>query len=1166
MSEDPIRLQNAQQEIRDAYFNHDEGLFTLDCVPGAGKTTVIKDISPKDLLRRYVAGDSTPEQRIAVISFNRSEAEAIVSEICERLEKIVSHNLIPAASKISDVELEYLLQRIRQAPYIGTIDSFLRDIFGEIATEVGFDEMPKVGNTAKQKQLHKNCYQQLQADPDVAHILARLEAAYPEEEYNKGISSLLKDAVAYCRNRRLSIDSFQTTLQATIEDVYVGGPPQSFHDIVSVIERSVEADNLSSYYNHLNDTDKEAICEADANLYDAWWDSIDDFCTVLEVYHQTYRQAIRCHGEISHTDVAYLVDAYFDGRLDDIDEAYRTRIRQRYHTRIQSLIIDEAQDVSLIQHAALSHLINSKTRVCCAGDLMQCIYSWRHAEPTLFENATDDGEYLGIEWDTHEHRTATTTYRCVPEIARVINEIAEPALTDPTRGNLGELDIRYPGLDANRDPTDESSVHIASFAPPNDKPDSEPWVNPDHRSGEADVVAELLSNRLEDGTFTDDHGDPLGISVLFRWRRHMEAYETAFEQAGLNVRNMSENLFDCDVVTTVFDICEWLIEPESSERTRELVVESHLDLDSLYNHFETNGWNIDDVVDNGDLSAIHGQILSDLIRLRNRRDQCLSRPAAVYIEEIIETLSLRADPHDLFDVDSNQRVANLDGLVKKIQEWEGDKQLSPHELIELVKPFREKPYNGPNKPNTGDANHEVEFRTIHDVKGDENDIIVLANPGFSLAKFGPQDGRFIKQKDVAALAPPGNTDISVNINVPIYNNGLYDPDATWWDKDSGLRWATNHWCDTSNSSADLNSLVGSDRFKKIVANERAEAWRLLYVALTRARDHLVIPLPQKMPKSQPRDRWCDTIREALNFSGNAETYTLDPEAETNTKSIKISVKDVTPDATKESLSPSVSKTDSDVAVTPPRRNELDQWVPRFLNPSTMYQLTDDPQEHAIDHLLNNAIHTDTNEVLDDVDLQFDQFGPADIGTCLHDVLTTLVDRDTPEETLRSRGNDVREVFDGVVDDYTSRISDTERDELFRFFQAEVLDEFLESELWAQIQQADEVIVEQPIDGLVTVDDVEIELHGTADFVVEMPSGKRHVTDVKITLTEQTDETRHRYQLQVAAYAYLFAQQGKQNSSMSVHRTVEAFGVDRATVHNSLSPEIVENRLQMLLEE
>jgi len=452
----------------------------------------------------------------------------------------------------------------------------------------------------------------------------------------------------------------------------------------------------------------------------------------------------------------------------------------------------------------------------------------------------------------------------------------------------------------------------------------------------------------------------------------------------------------------------------------------------------------------------------------------------------------------------------------------------------------------------------VEFRTIHDSKGDEDDIIVLANPGFSLWSLGPQNDRLLTQGAVSGLAPPTNTELPADIDLPPYN-GLYDPDAEW-ERDIGLRWASNHWRDAVTETTNSTSLVGPPRLEGIVANQRAEAWRLLYVALTRAREHLVVPLPRSLPgTSRCRDRWLDMLRAALDFTGGTDSYTLDP-AVASTDAIKIGVNDVNPYATA-TASPSTATAHSDVAVAAPRRSELTPWVPRFVNPSTLYALTDDPAGNARDHLLENALHTATNDVPDSLSLPFDRLGPDDIGTCLHDVLTTLVDRGMPAATLRACEGDVRSVFDAVVDAHAPRLTESDREQLFSFFRTEVLAAFLDSALWNRIQQADSVTIEQPVDGLVTVDDVEIELHGTADFVIEMPTGEQHITDVKITLTEQTAETRRRYELQVAAYAYLFEQQDR---SATVHQSIEAFGVDRATVKDSVSPSTIEERLQDLV--
>jgi len=122
------------------------------------------------------------------------------------------------------------------------------------------------------------------------------------------------------------------------------------------------------------------------------------------------------------------------------------------------------------------------------------------------------------DWDTHENRTATTTYRCVPDIAAGINAIAEPVFSDPARGNLGDLDASYPRLDAARDGGeggDGAAVHVSSFAGIG-HPGRAMGRDPDGELGEANMLATHISRGLADGTFCNDDGDPLGVTVLFR--------------------------------------------------------------------------------------------------------------------------------------------------------------------------------------------------------------------------------------------------------------------------------------------------------------------------------------------------------------------------------------------------------------------------------------------------------------------------------------------------------------------------------------------------------------------------------------------------------------------------------------------------------------------------
>ncbi|EMA58749.1 UvrD-helicase domain-containing protein [Halorubrum lipolyticum] len=1209
---DPVRLRGAQREIRDAYFAADAGLFTLDCVPGAGKSVVAHHVAAEDILRRYAAGDPTPEQHVAVVSFNRDEAADIAPAICDRLRALVEHDLVPAAADVSEAELRYLRQRTRQAPYAGTVDGFLRGIFREFAGDIGFDGTPSVGNDALLRRVHRDCYESLRDDPEHARRLRDLEAAYPEGEYDAGVDEMLADALAYCRDRRLSTDSFRSELTRTRDSTYPGGRPDSFDAIARSVRLFVEGEAIGDreaagkatgsreaagdasdgdasgaaadrLREAVTGPDRARLLGADRELYDAWGARIDDFCAVLSAYRARYRTAVREHGAVSHTDVAYLVDAFLDesrGRSDlpeplrSVDDSHRDRVLRTYRSRIRSLVIDEAQDVSAVQHAALSHVVTSESRVFACGDALQGIYLWRHADPRWFAAATAEGTYLGVDWDTHENRTATTTYRCVPDVAAAINAVAGPVFDDPARGRLGDLDAASPRLNAARDGGDDPAVHVSSFAGIG-HPGSGTWADPEGEVGEANMLARHVSRGLADGTFRDADGDPLGVTVLFRRGTRMPEYEAAFADEGLRVRTATDALFDCPAVETALAVCEWLIAPGAPRRTAELLTESPLCDAVDASPVEARMWDLDRVLDDDPpaLGDAQRNALEGLARLRDRSDAFRRLPASVYVEDVVEALALRADPNGFVDeTDADQRVANLDALVETLSDWEGEDRYPPSELIDLAAPFREDPGLGPTQPSAAGTASDVEFRTVHRAKGDQDDVVVVADPGFDIWSRGPHTRRFVAQGPIAGLAPPTNTDVPGDIPVPPFDGGLYDA-GDGWSRDAGLRWATARWRDSAvdsvsdsasdTASADRDALVGPARLGRVAGNERAEAWRLLYVALTRARDHLVVPLPRSAAGGElTRDRWLDALRDGLAFPrGGSDSYELRLDADPNRDAIEVGVNDA--DLFARLDRPVSTAGRAHVAASPTRRDRLDPWVPRFLSPSTMYPLTEDADRYALAHLLGEPLHTATNEVSDGLPLRFDRLGPEAVGTCLHDALTRLVAGGVDGGAIRTTGADARAAFDEAANALPEPVAGAEREGMFAFFRT-VLDDFLDSDLWERIADpATAVGVERPLDGLAEVDDLEVEIHGRADFVVEYPTGERFVTDVKIALAEPTPETRRRYELQIAAYAFLAEQRGASDATVS--RTVETFGVATETTGASWPPDIVHRRLRRLLD-
>ena len=1038
--------------------------------------------------------------------------------------------------------------------------------------------MPSVGNKALLKQVHQECYEQVRGDPAYEQRLRDLELAYPDGEYDAGVAEMLEAAVTFCRDQRLSTEQFQSELEQTREATYPGGKPERFDDIVQSVTRFVIGSDGTiedRVREGVDESERDRLLDADRELYDAWCDRIDDFCTVLSAYRTAYQEYVRENGVVSHTDVAYLVDAYLrecDDRsqlsepLQGINDAQRDRVRRTYRSRICSLIIDEAQDVSAIQHAALSHIVTSDSRVFACGDVRQGIYLWRHADPTWFDTAIASGRYLGVDWETHENRTATTTYRCVPDIAAGINAIAEPTFTDPARGDIGDLDVTYPQLEAARNGNEDPAVHVSSFAGVG-QPGSETWATPDTEVGEANILATHISKGLADGTFCDESGDPQDITVLFRRGTRLPQYEAAFAAEGLRVHTATEGLFECPAVKTVFDVCEWLEAPDSPERTKALLTDSELGIDVDTGVFASHAWTLDTVLDTAEtgIPPTQRQLLRGLRRLRERSDVFHRQPASVYVEEIIESLALRADADEcVADVDPAQRVANLDALVETLSEWEGDTRYSPGEVTELIEPFRDNPSDGPTQPSTAGEAYDVKFQTVHRAKGDQDDVVVIADPGFDVWSRGPHTQRFVTQGSIAGLAPPTDTNIPEDVTLPPFDGGLYEPPGGW-DRDTGLRWATARWSDTVCESADRDELVGPDRLSAVAANERAEVWRLLYVAMTRARDHLIVPLPHSdVENDHLRDRWLDTIRDGLEFEERGtDSYTLELNgSDPNTEAIDVGVNDV--DLFAQRDLPALPTSNNEVSETPPRRDDLERWLPRFLSPSTMYPLTEDPNEHTIAHLLGEPLHTDAHDVSDDLPLSFDQVGPDGVGRCLHAVLTKLVARGTSEQSLRTMDSEVRRVFDDVVADIAPGVTPDEIDGMYAFFE-HVLTEFLNTELWEQIEDPRTTIsVEQPIDGLVKLNGVEFEIHGQTDFVIEYPDGERILTDVKIALAEPTAETRRRYELQIAAYAYLTEQ--TKEADAPVRGTIETLGVTTETTTSSWPPDIVQSRLRRLIEE
>ena len=183
-------------------------------------------------------------------------------------------------------------------------------------------------------------------------------------------------------------------------------------------------------------------------------------------------------------------------------------LRDRYRSRFARVMVDELQDTNAVQ-LELIDLVSSEN-LFTVGDAQQSIYAFRHADVELFERR---GERLGAEG---ARATLRMNFRSRTEIIEVINRVFSEQLGD-----------RFDPLVAGRSaaPAEDPRVELLvadKGAEWSSEGLSAPW-----RMAEARALAARVDELVADGAA------PGEIVVLTRAATDMRAYERALEERGV---------------------------------------------------------------------------------------------------------------------------------------------------------------------------------------------------------------------------------------------------------------------------------------------------------------------------------------------------------------------------------------------------------------------------------------------------------------------------------------------------------------------------------------------------------------------------------------------------------------------------------------------------------
>ncbi len=847
----------------------------LEASAGTGKTRVLVE-RYVNLLRAGVEPD-----HILAITFTRKAAAEMRQRIVDRLKE---------ASRLSEIDAARwrdLKERLGDIA-VSTIDAFCLQLLREFPLEAdvdpGFDladstEVPRLVDESLDQAL-RICRGLAREDEDVALVFAQLG----ERRLRAGISALLdRRLVAPHALRRflqkgprgLTADSACRSSAARFRDIFsgVGGGLDAFlddgprhHPQFAMLAADVRqlcaesatgstigiripqstfrnfADRLRAYFLTQDGRPRSekfagtGFNADDCDSADAWKRHRAAAAQIAPAVHEAIRafrrdlNAVMSRGvwrifaiamqQYRHTLESHaLLD--FSGVLEravqllkEMDEFAESRLR--LEARHRHVLVDEFQDTSRAQWELVRQLVKSwgegfgaaadaiPPSIFIVGDRKQSIYGFRDADVAMVDEAAAFVEALRP--DGSPRRAITVSFRSAPAILAFVNDVFAAIVEDDATGAAARRDaFRY--ADSDRfpvGPTPGSAPTTAQVPPVNDR-GADPRVRPDDPpvqfivgdtvQNAADAVAKEIV-RLLSGTIVRDRTTGIAreagaadIAILFRSRDSHRDFEAALGRRGVSTYVYKGlGFFDADEIQDAVALLRYLADPWSGLRAATL-------------------------------------LRSRIVRLSDAAVARLGKASADAV--------LGVDPpSELTGLDSEDRRV-LDMLRRAVPRWlSWVDRLAPSELLDAV--LHESAYafelRGPRRR-----------QARENVKKLRGLIRRAQNRGYATL------GRIADHLERLAVGDESNAAIdaidAVSLMTVHAAKGLEFPIVfvvNMGRGTGGIRAPIRVTDDARGEASVAIADYQSDADEDVSAREREESKRLLYVALTRARDRLYL--------------------------------------------------------------------------------------------------------------------------------------------------------------------------------------------------------------------------------------------------------------------------------------------------------------------------------------
>ena len=505
-----------------------------------------------------------------------------------------------------------------------------------------------------------------------------------------------------------------------------------------------------------------------------------------------------------------------DGRL------VPSAVAAEYQEQFDEVMVDEYQDSNLVQETVLnsvSRVHRGANNIFMVGDVKQSIYSFRMSRPELFMEkyhtySTDDSARQRI--DLHRN------FRSRPEVLDCVNYIFRQIMHRESGGiEYDENAALYPGAKFPPQPAGKEAAYRSELL----LLDKKDTGDDDARSAEARMIARRIRGLIRDGALIDRETGGLrkvrysDIVILTRSiRGWAETFTTVLGEEGIPAYSVSrEGYFETYEVSVLLDylkilnnarqdlpLAAVLTSPFGGLDARELAAVriAHPNVpfyEAARLCAEESGRAC--AADSGEEAGIARRAAEKLrgfyAQAAYFRKKTPSTPIHELLEEIMEKTGYRL--YITAMPGGAQRAANLDMLIERAAAFEGTSYKGLFNFIRYIEQLKKYDVDYGEAGVTDEQADTVRIMSIHKSKGLEFPIVFAAGLG---KQFNMQDlkGSVLLHPDLGAGLDL--IDLDRRTKIPTF----------------------------------LKKMIR----EKTVLENLAEEMRVLYVALTRAKEKLIM--------------------------------------------------------------------------------------------------------------------------------------------------------------------------------------------------------------------------------------------------------------------------------------------------------------------------------------